>query len=178
MILIVETARELIETLAIEIQTLEEELKNQDSVLEAKKQLEMVNQELDSFDAYLTKRKSDKLRKDIRWFTQEKAYPYLSDKYYQNYNQTGQSADRQFWTSKKIVTFSDTSESEVEGTSDRLEQSDNRSSYHDGFNQSNRFLSRRGSQRTRFRGQQRGRYYNTDTPTHFLQTRRQQYGRD
>ncbi|KAJ1137901.1 hypothetical protein NDU88_004297 [Pleurodeles waltl] len=140
MILIVETARELIETLATEIQTLEEDLKNQDSVLEAKKQLEMVNQELDSFDAYLTKRKSDKLRVDIRWFTQEKAYPYLSDKYYQNYNQTGQSSDRRFWTSKKIVTFSDTSESEGEGTSNRLEQSDNRSPYHDGFNQSNRFF--------------------------------------
>ncbi|KAJ1139148.1 hypothetical protein NDU88_005525, partial [Pleurodeles waltl] len=90
MILIVETARELIEILATEVQTLEDELKTQDSVQEVKKKLEIVNQELDSFDAYLIKRKTDELRKDIRWFTQEEAYPYLADKYYQNYNQTDQ----------------------------------------------------------------------------------------
>ncbi|KAJ1164219.1 hypothetical protein NDU88_004664 [Pleurodeles waltl] len=120
MILIIETARELMETLMKEIQSLEEELKTQDSVQEAKKQIETINQELESFNLYLVKRKTDKLRKDIRWFTKERAYPYLSDRYYANQQQNASEQDRQFWTTKKIVTFSDTSESEGEGTSNQL----------------------------------------------------------
>ncbi|KAJ1137308.1 hypothetical protein NDU88_003720 [Pleurodeles waltl] len=84
MILIIETARELMETLIKEIQSLEEELKTHDSIQEAKKQLETIEQELESFNSYLIKRKTDKLRKDIRWFTKERAYPYLSDGYYAN----------------------------------------------------------------------------------------------
>ncbi|KAJ1172652.1 hypothetical protein NDU88_004496 [Pleurodeles waltl] len=63
MILIIETAKELMETLMKEIQALEEELKKQDSVQEVKKQLEIINQELESFNLYLVKRKTDKLRK-------------------------------------------------------------------------------------------------------------------
>ncbi|KAJ1202135.1 hypothetical protein NDU88_005936 [Pleurodeles waltl] len=122
MILIIETARELMETLMKEIQSLEEELKTQDSVQEAKKQIETINQELESFNLYLVKRKTDKLRKDIRWFTKERAYPYLLDRYYANQQQNASEQDRQFWTTKKIVTFSDTSESEGEGTSSQFEQ--------------------------------------------------------
>ncbi|KAJ1203428.1 hypothetical protein NDU88_007214 [Pleurodeles waltl] len=87
MILIVETARELMEVLMKEIQSLEDELKTQDSLQEAKKQIEAINQELESINLYLVKRKTDKLRKDIRWFTKERAYPYLSDKYYTNQQQ-------------------------------------------------------------------------------------------
>ncbi|KAJ1088308.1 hypothetical protein NDU88_001466 [Pleurodeles waltl] len=120
MILIIETARELMETLMKEIQSLEEELKKQDSVQEAKKQIETINQEVESFNLYLVKRKTDKLRKDIRWFTKERAYPYLSDRYYANQQQNVPDQERQFWTNKKIVTFSDTSESEGEGTSNQF----------------------------------------------------------
>ncbi|KAJ1214375.1 hypothetical protein NDU88_001994 [Pleurodeles waltl] len=105
MILIIETARELMETLMKEIQSLEEELKTHDSVQEAKKQLETIEQELESFNLYLVKRKTDKLRKDIRWFTKERAYPYLSDGYYANQQRNISEQDRQFWTTKKIVTF-------------------------------------------------------------------------
>ncbi|KAJ1121788.1 hypothetical protein NDU88_000307 [Pleurodeles waltl] len=94
MILIIETVKELMETLMKEIQALEEELKKQDSVQEVKKQLEIINQELESFNLYLVKRKTDKLRKDIRWFTKERAYPYLSDRYYANQQQNV--PDRQF----------------------------------------------------------------------------------
>ncbi|KAJ1114843.1 hypothetical protein NDU88_003073 [Pleurodeles waltl] len=96
MILIIETARELMETLMKEIQSLEEELKTHDSVQEAKKQLETIEQELESFNLYLVKRKTDKLRKDIRWFTKERAYPYLSDGYYANQQQNASEQDRQF----------------------------------------------------------------------------------
>ncbi|KAJ1179614.1 hypothetical protein NDU88_004848 [Pleurodeles waltl] len=122
MILIVETARELMEALMKEIQSLEDELKTQDSLQEAKKQIEAINQELESFNLYLVKRKTDKLRKDIRWFTKERAYPYLSEKYYVNQQQNVPEQDRQFWTNKKIVTFSDTPESEGEGNSNQFEQ--------------------------------------------------------
>ncbi|KAJ1170902.1 hypothetical protein NDU88_002773 [Pleurodeles waltl] len=114
MILIVETARELMEVLLKEIQTLEDELKTQDSLQEAKKQMEAINQELESFNLYLIKRKTDKLRKDIRWFSKERAYPYLSEKYYQNQQQNVPEQDRQFWTNTFFFTFSDTSESEGE----------------------------------------------------------------
>ncbi|KAJ1115073.1 hypothetical protein NDU88_003301 [Pleurodeles waltl] len=114
MILIVETARELMEVLMKEIQALEDKLKIQDSLQEAKKQIEAINQELESFNLYLGKRKTDKLRKDIRRLTKERAYPHLSDKYYLNQQQNVPEQDRQFWTNKKIVTFSDTSESEGE----------------------------------------------------------------
>ncbi|KAJ1082162.1 hypothetical protein NDU88_002332 [Pleurodeles waltl] len=126
MILIVETARELMEALTKEIQTLEDELKVQDTLQEAKKQLEAVSQELESFNLYLIKRKTDKLRKDTRWFSRERAYPYRSEKYYQSQHQNGPEQDRQFWTSKKIVTFSNTSESDGDGKSNQFDQYHNR----------------------------------------------------
>ncbi|KAJ1176906.1 hypothetical protein NDU88_002173 [Pleurodeles waltl] len=178
MILIIETARELMETLMQEIQSLEEELKTHDSVQEAKKQLETIEQELESFNLYLVKRKTDKLRKDIRWFTKERAYPYLSDGYYANQQRNASEQDRQFWTTKKIVTFSDTSESEGEGTLNQSEQYNVRVGPNEGPSRSNHFLSRGGRPRMRYRNYQRGRFQNVDNQPHTLQTRRQQYGRD
>ncbi|KAJ1200866.1 hypothetical protein NDU88_004687 [Pleurodeles waltl] len=139
MILIVETARELLEVLMKEIQTLEDKLKTQDSLQEAKKQIEAINQELESFNLYLVKRKTDKLRKDIGWFTKERAYPYLSAKYYLNQQQNVPEQDRQFWTNKKIVTFSDTSESEGEGNSNQFDQFSGRSGPNEGPSRSNHF---------------------------------------
>ncbi|KAJ1171137.1 hypothetical protein NDU88_003008 [Pleurodeles waltl] len=151
MILIIETAKELMETLMKEIQALEEELKKQDSVQEVKKQLEIINQELESFNLYLVKRKTDKLRKDIRWFTKERAYPYLSDRYYANQQLNVPDQDRQFWMNKKIVTFSDTSESEGEGTSNQFEQYNVRVGPNEGPSRANHFLSRGGRPRMRYR---------------------------
>ncbi|KAJ1129706.1 hypothetical protein NDU88_008072 [Pleurodeles waltl] len=126
MILLVETVRKLMELLMKEIQTVEDDLKIQDSLSEAEKQIEAINQELESFNLCLIKRKTDKLRKDIRWFSEEQAYPYLTEKYYQNQQQNVPEQDHQFWTSKKIVTFSDTSESEGEGNSNQFDQYGNR----------------------------------------------------
>ncbi|KAJ1158124.1 hypothetical protein NDU88_010818 [Pleurodeles waltl] len=83
MILIVETAKEVVVVLNQEMLELEEKLRCMNKLEEAKKKLEEINAELHDFEDYWMKKKTDKLKKDTRWYTQEKAYLYLISNYYQ-----------------------------------------------------------------------------------------------
>ncbi|XP_078521676.1 uncharacterized protein LOC144790912 [Lissotriton helveticus] len=65
MMLIIETAREVLSILAKEIEELEEKLKKDNSVYLGKKKLEEISLEIDSFAEYLLKRKMEKFRKDV-----------------------------------------------------------------------------------------------------------------
>ncbi|KAJ1110732.1 hypothetical protein NDU88_008079 [Pleurodeles waltl] len=65
-----------------ETEEIEEKLKQTNTLEEAKKKLEEVSIEFESFDQYQVKRKTEKLKKDIRYFTVERTYPYVSEGYY------------------------------------------------------------------------------------------------
>ncbi|KAJ1131453.1 hypothetical protein NDU88_009790 [Pleurodeles waltl] len=82
MLLIIETAREIVLALFTEIEEFEAKLKQSTTLEEAKKKLEEINTDFESFNQYLSKRKTDKLKKDIMYFTLERTYPYLAEQYY------------------------------------------------------------------------------------------------
>ncbi|KAJ1082448.1 hypothetical protein NDU88_002616 [Pleurodeles waltl] len=77
MMLIVETAREMISSLESEITALEIKIKQKGTIEETKILLEKIEAEIDTYHEYLIKRKTDKLRKDLRLFSQERVYSYL-----------------------------------------------------------------------------------------------------
>ncbi|XP_078503741.1 uncharacterized protein LOC144762432 [Lissotriton helveticus] len=119
MMLIVETAKEVLAELIQEILELENQIKSSTVITDIKKKLEEVESELNSYSEYLIKRKMDKLQKDIRYFSRENVYPYLRDNFYEQTDQFGQEmGDSHFDPrQKKVTTFSNTSDS---GSSSRF----------------------------------------------------------
>lgn len=109
MVLGVETAIEHAKIELQEIEALEKELLGGDGVTEAKVLLDKLNKTVAEFNTFELKKKADKVTKDFKFFTKEKAYPYLREDFYN----TGGPQNRQnTWGRFKRnqpVTFSESS---------------------------------------------------------------------
>ena len=86
MVLGLETTLEHAKEELLEISDLEKELLSGDALAEAQIALDKLNRSIADFELYESKKKSDKVNKDIANYRKEEAYPYLSDNYY-NQNQ-------------------------------------------------------------------------------------------
>ncbi|KAJ1200452.1 hypothetical protein NDU88_004276 [Pleurodeles waltl] len=74
MMLKVETAKEVVQTLLSKMQALENKIRQSSALEEAKKKLKEIDKEVTSYTDYLAKRKPEKLKKDVRFTTKERTY--------------------------------------------------------------------------------------------------------
>ena len=119
MVLGVETALEHAKQELKDIEALEKELLDSDAITDARTALDKLNRSIQEFSDFELKKKIDQVKKDIQFFTKEKAYPYLLEDYYTQ-NPLGYSA--QTWgryKNKRFVNFSESS-----GSSEGTDQSD------------------------------------------------------
>ena len=108
MVLGVETALEHAKQELRDIEALEKEILESD-INDARTILDKINKSIQNFSDLELKKKIDKVKKDIQFFSKERAYPYLSDDYYTQ-NQFGNPA--QTWgryKNNRFVNFSESS---------------------------------------------------------------------
>ena len=115
MVLGVETALEHAKQELKDIEALEKELLETDAITDARTALDKLNKSIQEFSAFELKKKVDKVKKDIQFFTKEKAYPYLQEDYYtQNpFGNSGQTWGR--YRNNRFVNFSESSGSSEGG---------------------------------------------------------------
>lgn len=114
LILIIETAQEVIILERQQIEELEAALGQNTAVDDAKKKLEELAQDIEGYHDYQTNRKSTKLKKDIDNFSAELVYPFLQKDYYttrkdQRWEKPQQTRQIYSRGGNRRITFSETS---------------------------------------------------------------------
>ena len=88
---------------------MEKELLSGDALAEAQVALDKLNKSIADFEAYESKKKSDKVNKDITNYRKEETYPYLTDTFY---NQNQAQYKPYMWgrfKNQRMVNFSESS---------------------------------------------------------------------
>lgn len=71
--------------------------------------LDKLNKTIEEFNLFELKKKADKVTKDIKGFTKERAYPYLKDDYYTSGSNTNRQNTWGRFKRNQPVTFSESS---------------------------------------------------------------------
>lgn len=131
----------LIETEAIE--QLTKEIKDNQSVAEAKNLLEKIEREIQTFKDSTISAKSAKFEKDSKSFNIENVYPFLKEDYYTLVESRRALNWYQGRSKNRFTTFSETSSSESSSDSNSRENNNSRKQVS--------FLDRGGQQKKRFK---------------------------
>lgn len=90
--------------------------------------LDKMKGDMKEFEDYLANKRTEKLKKDIQWYTQDKAYPYRHPQYFRDWNQGPN--QQQYYQDlnydpnqqqrfrnkrRRVINFSDTFSSDSEG---------------------------------------------------------------